>query len=175
MLLEICAAIGAKLERAQRTGVFDFLSVMPRTQHKKNFVVVGVFGFDGLVHRWSSIDIFLIPQAVHQHDRNFQRLTGENSVHGLLAPERVVAGMVKNFSPEAHLFKTVPAAQFACRTRLHEEIVIVVVVGPPFCFVVAGADLLKNVRHVLLAEGAIVKPVVTHPAIHHGIHGHADL
>ncbi len=34
--------------------------------------------------------------------------------------------------------------------------------------------LFVDVRHVLFAERAVVKPVVAHPAVNHGIHRHGD-
>src|SRR6202041_634033 len=43
-------------------------------------------------------------------------------------------------------------------------------IGPPFGAVVARAVLLVDVRHVLFAKGAVVEPVVAHPAVDHGIH-----
>lgn len=39
----------------------------------------------------------------------------------------------------------------------------------------AGAFLLVDVRHHLLPERAVVKPVVAHPAVDHRVHRHRDL
>src|SRR5580658_6637799 len=50
VLAEIGASVAAELNGAERIGVFNFLSVMPRTHHQKNFVVVGVFGLDSFVY-----------------------------------------------------------------------------------------------------------------------------
>ena len=68
-------------------------------------------------------------------------------------------------------------AQFACRAGAHVLVVVVEVRRPPLVLrvVVARPFLLVDVGHVLLAEGAVVKPVVAHPAVHHGVHGHGNL
>src|ERR1022692_4518519 len=47
-------------------------------------------------------------------------------------------------------------------------------IGPPFFFRPACGFLIVDVVHVLFAEGAVVEPVVAHPAIDHGIHRHRD-
>ena len=102
---------------------------------------------------------------------------GQHLVHGLVGPEGVVGGVGEELLPEADLLEAVAAAQFARRAGAHVLVVVVEVRGPPLVLrvVVAGAVLLVDVGHVLLAEGAVVEPVVAHPAIDHGIHGNRDL
>ena len=160
---------------AERAAVVNFLPVMPRAHHQKHFVVARVFRLDRFVDGHRAVDVFLIPQAVHQHDRNFQRLRGENLVHGLLAPEGVVARMLENLAPEAHLFEAVAAAEFARGARLHVHVVIVEVARSTISRSLSRvAVLLVDVGHVLLAKRAVVKPVVAHPAIDHGVHRHGN-
>ena len=66
-------------------------------------------------------------------------------------------------------------AEFAGGAGAHVHVVIVVVACPPLGGVGAGAVLLVDVGQVLLAEGAVVEPVVAHPAIDHGVHRDGDL
>src|SRR5262245_11574212 len=42
--------------------------------------------------------------------------------------------------------------------------------GPPANLVSAGGFLVVDITHALLTKRAIVKPVVAHPAVDHGIH-----
>src|SRR5689334_19308946 len=60
-------------------------------------------------------------------------------------------------------------------SRRQEFIVVVVMAEPPLGAIVARAFLLVDVGQVLLSEGAVMKPVITHPAVHHGIHRHRYL
>ena len=90
---------------------------------------------------------------------------------GLVAPEGVVGG-VRETLFQKPICSMPCAAEFARRAGAHVDVVVVEVCGPPLVSVVgAGAVLLVDVGHVLLAEGAVVEPVVAHPAIDHGIHG----
>ena len=148
---------------------------MPRAHHQKHLVVVGVLRLDRLVDGDGAVDVLLIPEAVDQHHRNGQRLRGELLVDRLIAPEGVVGRMLENLAPEADLLEAAPASQLARRSRLHEHVVVVEVAGPPFLIVGARARLLVDVRHVLLAERAVVEPVVAHPAVHHRVHRHRHL
>src|SRR5437764_410663 len=81
-----------------------------------------------------AVDVFLVPQAVDQHHGRFQRPRRQQLVHGLVAPEGVVARMFGELPPEAQLIETPSAAQLAGRTSLHEHVVIVVVARPPLRF-----------------------------------------
>ena len=65
-------------------------------------------------------------------------------------------------------------AEFAGGAGVHEHVVVVEVAGPPLHGVVARAVLLVDVGHVLLAEGAVVEPVVARPAIDHRVHRDGD-
>jgi hypothetical protein len=175
VLAEVEAGVGAELDGAELGDFFDLLTVVPGTHDEEDLVVGGVFGLEGLVDGDGSVDVFLIPEAVDEHDGDFEGLGGEDLVHGLVAPEGVVGGVGEDLVPEAHLFEAVAASEFAGGACLHEEVVVVEVGGPPFGVVGAGAFLLVDVGHVLLAEGSVVEPVVAHPAVDHGVHGDGDL
>ncbi len=147
---------------------------MPGAHGEKHFVAARVLRFDRFVDGHRAVDVFLVPEAVHQHGRNFQRLRGENLVHRLLLPPRVVCRMIEKLAPEADLLKTMTAAEFAGRTGLQVQVVIIVVAGPPVLIALARGFLVVDVGHVQFAKGAVVKPVVAHPAVHHGVHRHGD-
>ena len=76
---------------------------------------------------------------------------------------------------KAHLVESAAAAELAGAGGVHEHVVVVEVACPPAEVVGAGAILLVDVGHVLLAEGSVVEPVVAAPAIDHGVHGDGDL
>src|SRR5205823_3977032 len=113
LLAKVRPAITAETDCAERTAVTNLLAVVPRPHYQKNFVVVDIFWLDRRVNRRRAINIFLVPQAVHQHDRYLQRLCSEDFVHRLIAPKRVVAGMVENLFPESNLLQPMLAAKFA--------------------------------------------------------------
>ena len=166
--------VAVKLQSTECAAVSDLLTVMPWTHHQKHFVIVRVLRFDRFVNRDRSIDVFLIPQTMDQHHGHLQRLFRQKLVDCLLAPTGIVARMFQQLSPEASLFQSSTLSQLSRRTRLHKHIVIIKVAGPPVIFIRARAVLLINVGHVLLTKRTIVKPVVTHPSVHHWIHRHGD-
>ncbi len=108
---------------------------------------------------------------------SLRKIRSQHLVHRLVAPEGVVGGVGEDLLPEAHLLEAVAAAQFARRARAHELVVVVEVRSPPLGLrvILARAFLLVDVGHVLFAKRPVVEPVVAHPAVHHGIHGHRDL
>ena len=83
--------------------------------------------------------------------------------------------MRKKFLPEAHLLEPVFTSEFAGRSCLHEHVVVIKVAGPPLDIILTRCLLFIDVRHTLFAEGAIVEPIVAHPAVDHGVHRHGNL
>ena len=77
----------------KRAAFADLLPVMPGAEHQEDFVVVFVLRLDGAIDGRRAIDVFLVPKAGDQHGRHLQRLGGQQLVHRLVLPERVVAGM----------------------------------------------------------------------------------
>ena len=150
----------------------DLLAVAPRPEDEVHAIVAHVLGLDGLVHRDVAVDVLLVPQTVHQHHRHGQRTGREDPVHRLVPPEGVVVRVGQELAPEPHLLHAVAAAVLARRARLHELVVLVEVARPPLLVVGAGRLLLVDVGHVLLAESAVVEPVVAEPAVHHRVHGY---
>jgi len=148
---------------------------MPRTKHEKHFVVVCVFGFDRFVHCDVAVDVFLVPQAVYEHHGDFEWLLREYLVDRLVLPVSIVIRMLEDLAPEANLFESTAAAEFAGGNGFHKHVVIVGVTGPPKDLVAARCFLIVDVAHALLPKGAEMKPVVAHPAIDHRIHRHGNL
>src|SRR5439155_7023663 len=103
------------------------------------------------------------------------RFVGQDFIHRLIAPKCVVAWMVENFLPETHLLEPMPPAQFSRRSRFHVQVVIVKVRRPPLLVVLPRTFLFINVWQILLSEGAVMEPVVSHPAIDHWVHGNRNL
>ena len=83
--------------------------------------------------------------------------------------------MLQQLSPETGLFQAATLTQLARGNCLHEHVIVVEIAAPPFVLVCARTILLINVRHVLLPERAVVKPVVAHPTVNHRIHRHRNL
>ncbi len=110
---KIKSRVAAEFQRPQSAGVPDLLSVMPRPHHQKHFVIPAVLRLQRLVQRRRPVNILLVPQAVYEHHRHFQRLRGKNLVHRLFLPKGVVARMLQNLAPEAHLLQPVPPPEFA--------------------------------------------------------------
>src|SRR6185295_4366976 len=107
--------IAVELNSAERTAFTNFLTMMPGTQHQKNFVVVGVLWLDCFVDRDVAVDVFLVPKAVHQHHRNLQRLRCENFVDCLVLPPGGVARVFEQLTPEPYLVQATPRT--ACARR----------------------------------------------------------
>src|SRR5215831_5871772 len=103
---------------------------------------------------------------MHQHHRHTEGLARKHLVHGLIAPESIIARMIEKLAPKTYLFQAAPAPEFAGRARLHEHIVVVKVTRPPLRLIRASSDLFVDIRHVLLTKGAVMKPIVAHPTIH---------
>src|SRR5580658_2243474 len=83
LLAELQAGVGVKANRAERAAIADFLAVMPWAHHQENLIVVRIPRLDGFVNGYGAVDVFLVPEAVHQHYGHFEGLIGQNAVNGL--------------------------------------------------------------------------------------------
>src|SRR5664279_708714 len=106
------AGVAAEADGAEGVSGLDLLPMVPGTEDHEYLVVGGVEGLDGLVDGDRAVDVFLVPEAVDEQDRNLEGLLGEDLVDGLIAPECVVGGVLENLLPEAHLLEAVAAAEF---------------------------------------------------------------
>src|ERR1700730_7112540 len=100
VLAEVESGVAVESQSAEPVAVVNLLAVMPGTHHQENLVVICVLRLDRLVDSNGSVDVLLVPEAVDQHYRHLQRLSCQRLVHGLVAPERVVARMLENLPPE---------------------------------------------------------------------------
>src|SRR5258705_5787787 len=89
--------------------------------------------------------------------------------------EGFVVGMTEKLPQKPALFEPAWTSKFTRRSCLHVHIVIVKVAGPPLDIGAASCFLVIDVGHILLSEGAVVKPIVAHPAIDHRVHRHRNL
>src|SRR6266496_1597113 len=142
LLAKIEASIAGEFQRPQSAAVPDFLTVMPWAHHQKYLVVACVLWLDRFVECECAVDVFLVPKAVDEHYRNFERVRGKNLVHGLLLPPRIVTRMLEQFAPESDLFDPVPTTEFSGGTCFHECVVVVEMIGPPVRRVVTSGFLL---------------------------------
>lgn len=128
-----------------------------------------------LVDSDRTVDVFLVPETVDEHGRHTKGLVCQEPVDGLFAPETIVGGVFGDLLPEADLVHVALSAELASRAGAHVGVILIEVAREPMGFVRPGGGLLIDVGDVLLAEGAVVEPVVPAPAIHHGIHGDRNL
>src|SRR5205814_7366898 len=113
LLSEIQPGVAAELERAKRAAVPDLLSVIPRAHHEKDFVVCRILRLDRLVHGLRPVNVLLIPETVHEHHRHLERLTGQQTIDRLIAPERVIRRMLGDLLPEPHLIQAATTSELA--------------------------------------------------------------
>jgi hypothetical protein len=104
--------------------------------------------------------------------RDGQRVRRQQLVHRLIAPERVVVGVLQQLAPETDPLEPSAPAEVPGRSRLHEHVVFVVMASPPFHLGLARRFLVVDVVHHLLPECAVVRPVVAHPTVDHRVHRH---
>ncbi len=172
---EVQSRVAAEADLAQRAVRVDRLAVVPGAERQEEFAVRIRPGMQRLVDRERAVDVFLVPQAVHQHGRHGEFLRAEQLVHRLLLPESIVGRVLRQFAVEPDLVARRGWRPAHRRGRLEEGVVIVVMVGPPFLVVGARGFLFVDVVQAAeRAEGAAVEPVVADPAIDHRVHRHRD-
>src|ERR1700728_407801 len=98
-----------------------------------------------------------------QHERNRERFTGQNLIHGLLLPEAIVAGMSEDLLPVTELLQPMTLAQLGRRSCIEECLVGIVLARPPLIARIVGGLLCINKFLIRLAEGAGVEPVLSYP------------
>src|SRR5829696_157332 len=148
--------IAVEFDGAECATLSNLLPVMPWPKNQEDLVVVRVFRLDGLVHRDVAVDVFLVPQTMHEHHRNLQWLRREDFVDSLVAPVSVVTRMLEYLAPEADLFESATATKLTSRARLHKHVVIVEVTGPPEDVIASCCLLIVDVAHALLPKRAVM-------------------
>jgi len=174
-LTEVEAGVASEMQCAEGARVFNFLAVVPRAENEEKLVVSRVFGLESFVESGSAIDIFLVPKAVHQHLWDTLRAVGRRGFcPSLAAATRSRSWDAREFSSRNLIAPCRADGRVRGGACAQIEVVIVVDTGPPFLFVLARGFLLVDVGHVLFAESSVVEPVVAHPTVDHGVHGHGD-
>jgi hypothetical protein len=167
--------VAAEPQGAERATVVDRLSVVPGTEDEEELVPRRVLRLQRLPDGDRPVDVLLVPEGVDEHRRHREGLGGEDLVDGLFLPERVVRGVREDLPPDADLLEAARPRHLASRAGLEVGVVVVAVVGPPGDLVAARRRLVEEVGDPLLAEGAVVEPVVPPPAVDHRVHRDGDL
>src|ERR1700730_10634062 len=113
MLAEIFRGIAAEAYLSDGAAIETLLVMKPRADHEIKIRETGLLRFECLVERYIAVNVFLIPKAVHQHDRNGAVLLGENFIKRLALPELIIGRVLHELFGEAQLSQAVPARHFA--------------------------------------------------------------
>ena len=125
--------------------------------------------WDGAVH------VLLVPQALEPHRRHGRRPRDHRLVERLALPEGVIGGVRRQPVPEGQLLEAVRDRPIARRAGIEEILVIVIALARHRLALAGLAGLLGEIVEIDLAEGAVVEPVVAHPAVDHGAFRGGDL
>src|ERR1041385_3092196 len=124
--------VAAELQRAERASIVNRLPMGPRTHDQENFIIGGVLRFDGFLNRDRAVDVLLIPEAVHEHHRDFERFFGQGFIYRLFAPVKVVGRMFDDLFPKTKLFEPSFTADEPSRAALHKRVELIKIRRPPF-------------------------------------------
>ena len=111
--------------------------------------------------------VFLVPQPLDPHRRYRERLRAHDPVEGLVLPEPVVGRVLLDLPPERQLLEPVRRSEGAGRPGPQEVLVVVVALPRQRQSGAPRRRLAHEVVEVRLPVGAVVEPVVAHPAVHH--------
>ncbi len=115
--------------------------------------------------------VFLVPQALLPHGGHIRRMRRHQPVQGLALPEGVIGGMVFGPPGIGILIQPMLAGPGSRRAGAQEAVIIVIDFARAGMAFAPGAGLAGGEVHAALAIGAIVKPVIAHPAIDHRAFG----
>src|SRR5258708_33413860 len=127
-----------------------------------------VLACQSLIESGTAVDILLINEAGDNQHGYVQRLFGQQLVHRLILPERIVGGMLSDRTPEADLLQPAGCGHGAGGADPQVLVVSVAIAGPPLLVVLArGLLVVDIIERTVLSKGAIVEPVVPTPAVNH--------
>ena len=163
---EVGGGVALPLQRPERVGAAVDLAVIPGAHHQ---VGVGgavrgaerVPGVDGAIH------VLLVPQALQPHGGHGRGMGGDQPVQRLHLPEGVVGRVGSEAAPERELVEAVRLGVGAGGAGIEEGLVVVVGDAGDRIALALHAGLAGDVVEVGLSEGAVVEPVVAHPAVDH--------
>ena len=146
---EILGRVAPKADLPYRAAVEPFLVMEPRPDDQIEIGILGLLRLERFVKSDIAVDIFLVPQTVHQHDGHRDALLGEDLIQRLLLPEGVISGMVHDLGGEAHLLETVQPRHVARRARAQPGVIIIIVIGPPGETAVASRFLAVKISQAV--------------------------
>ncbi len=174
VLAEVAGGVALPLQRPQVFSRAVNLAMVPRP-HDQVVVARHALGLQRLPGVDGAVHVLLVPQALQPHGRHVRRMRRDDLVQRLALPEGVIGRVRRQVVPETQLFEAVGLGPIAGRDGV-EEVLIVVGAGPRHVLALAGlAGLAGEVVEVHLTEGAVVEPVVAHPAVDHRAFGGGDL
>src|SRR5882762_4242833 len=100
------------------------------------------------------------------------RLGGQNLIERLSTPELIVGRVLRELVEERQRVDAEAVREVAGRPAGEEQLEVIVHAARDLLAFPAGRGLAIDVVEVGLAESAVVKPVITLPAIRHRAHGH---
>src|SRR5262249_4664399 len=142
-------------------------AVPPRTEDHVDQVVVPVLSLERRVGMHATVHVLLVPDARHEQRRDLERLAREDLIERLATPELVVGRMLAQLLEERQLVDAEGTCESAGGPEAEEQLIVVVDAAQDLQPLAAAGGLAVDVIEVALAEGAVVKPIVTLPAIHH--------
>ncbi len=172
---ELQRGVAIPLQRAERGAVVVHLAVAPRSHHQVVAIVGAILRLDLQPRLDRAPHVLLVPQALDPHGRHGQRLLRHHPDEVLALPEGVVGRVLAQLPPGHELIEAVRLREGPGRPEPPVHLVVVVVAAPDAVAGAADRRLAGDEVEAGLAKGAVVEPVVAHPAVDHRAHRRRDL
>ena len=102
---------------ADAASVQPLLMVEPRAEHEEQVGVIARLRLERFIKRDVAVDVFLIPEAMHQHRGHRDPSGREELIEGLILPERIVRRMAHDLAGKGDLIETVQMRHVARGSR----------------------------------------------------------
>ena len=150
------------------------LAVAPWPSDKEVLVIVRIVFFDSAINCWRTVDILLVPEAVHMQCWHEPRRFIKPLICGDITPIGTITRVFNN--PFPHFVSVIKVRTQAVFSRALSEnprihvrrIVRILGVFARFCF-----HAVDEIKCIISAKGAPVKPIVGFPDIDHGVQGNS--
>ncbi len=170
-LAEPARGVGSPIERAEPEPRVIGLAVGPGTEDQPSVAAA----LQRAEQRGCAVNVLLVPRAGDDQRRNGEGTAGENAVERLFLPVGVIGRVLGQPLPEGQPDHPQRAAIGAGRAVAQRREIIVGDCREPLAVGLAAARLAEDVADQLLAEGAVVEPVVALPDVDHWIDRDARL
>src|SRR5215469_4054249 len=77
-----------------------------------------------------AIDVFLVPKTMHEHHWDGDRLFGQDLIHGLALPKRIVGRMLFDLSIKANLIQAISLSHLIDRPDRPPRFIVVEMIRP---------------------------------------------